>query len=120
MPGPTPQATLHKRCGVVGAVCDGAIRDVDGIKRVGFPVWATGEVSGHGRFVVTKFNAPVTVGDLKVDPGDLLMADSGGVVRIPVAIAANVLERARHIRAKEALIFAYYRSAEFKVGRGQH
>ena len=49
-------ATLHKRCGTVGVVCDGSIRDVDGIKRVGLPVWATGEVSGHGRFVIKAFN----------------------------------------------------------------
>ena len=45
-------STLHKRCGAVGAVCDGVIRDLDGVKRVPFPIWATGEVSGHGRFIV--------------------------------------------------------------------
>lgn len=43
------------------------------------------------------------------------MADSGGVIRIPLEIAEKVLERARNIRGKEAKIFAYYKSAEFKV-----
>ena len=35
--------------------CGGVIRDLDGIKKVGFPVYATGEVAGHGRFVVKSF-----------------------------------------------------------------
>ena len=48
-------STLHQRCNCVGAVCGGVIRDLDGIKRVGFPVYATGEVAGHGRFVVKAF-----------------------------------------------------------------
>ena len=42
-------------------------------------MWATGEVSGHGRFVIKAFKVPVTVGQLRIVPGDLLMADSGGV-----------------------------------------
>jgi len=107
-------ATLHKRCGTVGAVCDGVIRDLDGIKRVGFPIWGTGEVSGHGRFVVKAFKVPVTVGQLRVNHGDLIMADSGGVVRIPIEIADKVAERAMNIRGKEVAIFEYFRSDGFK------
>jgi len=117
-------SNLHTSCGVEGAICDGVIRDLDGIKRVpdtdgvlrtGFPIWATGEVSGHGRFVIKAFQVPVTVGQLRIVPGDLLMADSGGVVRIPLDIADNVAERAVNIRAKEALVFAYFQSKEFKA-----
>merc|ERR1711971_785060 len=115
-------ATLHTACGVSGAICDGVIRDLDGIKRVpqgkattGFPIWATGEVSGHGRFVVKAFNVPVTIGQLRINPGDLVMADAGGVVLIPIDIADKVAERAQTIRGKEKDIFAYFRSAEFKA-----
>jgi len=108
-------STLHKRCGVEGAVCDGVLRDLDGIKKVGFPIWATGEVSGHGRFVVKAFNVPVTVGELRVEPGDLIMADSGGVVRIPLDIADKVVERAENIRGKEDVIFKWFRSDDFKA-----
>jgi regulator of RNase E activity RraA len=36
---------------------------------------------GHGRFVIKAFKVPLTIGQLRVVPGDLLMADSGGVVR---------------------------------------
>jgi regulator of RNase E activity RraA len=110
-------SNLHKACGVSGAVCDGVVRDVDGIKRVGFPVWATGEVSGHGRFVVKSYNVPVTVGGLRVTPGDLLMCDSGGVVRIPHAIADHVAERAENIRGKEAAVFAWFQSDEFDASK---
>ena len=55
------------------------VPDRDGVLRTGFPMWATGEVSGHGRFVIKAFKVPVTVGQLRIVPGDLLMADSGGV-----------------------------------------
>jgi len=82
---------------------------------VGFPIWATGEVSGHGRFVVKAFNVPVTVGELRVEPGDLIMADSGGVVRIPLDIADKVVERAENIRGKEDVIFKWFRSDDFKA-----
>ena len=40
---------------------------------------------------------------------------SGQVIRIPLDIADNVAERAVHIRAKEALVFAYFQSKEFKA-----
>ena len=110
-------SNLHKACGVSGAVCDGVVRDVDGIKRVGFPVWATGEVSGHGRFVIKSYNVPVTAGGLRVTPGDLLMCDSGGVCRIPIEIADRVAERAENIRGKEAKVFAWFQSEEFDAAQ---
>ena len=68
-----------------------------------------------GRFVVKAFNVPVTVGELRVEPGDLIMADSGGVVRIPLDIADKVVERAENIRGKEDVIFKWFRSDDFKA-----
>lgn len=110
-------STLHQKCNCVGAVCGGVIRDLDGIKRVGFPVYATGEVAGHGRFVVKAFQVPVTVGNLHVSPGDLIMADSGGAIKIPIDIADKVAERAMNIRGKEERVFAYFKSKEFDAAK---
>jgi len=108
-------ATVHKRLGVVGAIVDGTVRDLQGIQRVGLPMWAWGTVPGHGVFNVTRINTPVTVGQLRVRPGDLLFADSDGCVRIPNKHADEILRLAGEVRAMEAEIFAFYNSAEFSV-----
>ncbi|HRJ44228.1 MAG TPA: RraA family protein, partial [Caldilineaceae bacterium] len=87
-------ARLHKRLGVVGVLVDGTIRDLAGIRQVGLPVWAWGTVPGHGVFQATRIGAPLTLCQLRVRPGDLLVADGDGCVRIPVADAAAVLRLA--------------------------
>jgi regulator of RNase E activity RraA len=49
-------AAIHKMAGVVGVVVDGTVRDIEGIERVGMPVWATGQVPGHGVYNLVRFN----------------------------------------------------------------
>lgn len=110
-------ATLHQRLGVVGALVDGTIRDLEGIRKVGLPMWAWGMVPGHGVFNVTSFNKPVTVGDVRVHPGDLIFADSDGCVRIPNQDAAEILQLAEGVRSREAAIFALYRAPDFTVAK---
>jgi regulator of RNase E activity RraA len=108
-------ATLHKRLGVVGAIIDGTVRDLAGIRKVGLPLWAWGTVPGHGAFHLTRFNTPVTVGQLRIRPGDLIFADGDGCVRIPPELASDILRLAGEIRAREAAIFAFYTSPDFTV-----
>jgi 4-hydroxy-4-methyl-2-oxoglutarate aldolase len=108
-------ATLHKRLGVVGAIVDGTVRDLAGIRKVGLPVSAWGAVPGHGAFHLTRFNAPVTAGQLRIHPGDLLMVDADGCVRIPPEHAEDILRLAAEVRAYEASIFDFYLSPTFTV-----
>jgi len=108
-------ATLHRRLGVVGALIEGTVRDLVGIRRVGLPVWAWGTVPGHGVFHLTRINVPVTVGQLRIRPGDLILADSDGCVCIPTAHADEILRLAQEVRAMEAEIFAFYLSPDFTV-----
>ena len=106
-------ARLHQRLGAVGAIVDGTVRDLAGIRQVGLPVFAWGTVPGHGVFNATRVNAPVTVGQVRVRPGDLIFGDGDGCVRIPVQHAEEVLALAGEVRAKEAEIFAFYDSEGF-------
>jgi regulator of RNase E activity RraA len=110
-------ATIHQRLGVVGAIVDGTVRDLEGIRTVGLPMWAWGTVPGHGVFNLTRFNTPVTVGEVRVRPGDLIFADADGCVRIPNKDAAEILELAEGVRSREAGIFMLYRSADFTVAK---
>ena len=102
-------AEQHKLLGSTGMVVDGTIRDIRGLRRAGLPIWARGQVSGHGLFFTTRFDAPVAVSDLAVSPGDLLAADGDGVVKIPQSVdpvdLLAELEASR--RQEEALVLEY-------------
>jgi len=88
--------------GLAGVVVHGCVRDVDQVRELGFPVWATHihsmhpDKSGHG-FV----NAPVVCEGVEVRPGDLIVADGDGVVCVPRADAPQVVAAARAKMRKE-------------------
>lgn len=108
-------ATIHKRLGVVAVVVDGTVRDLQGIREVGLPIHAWGTVPGHGVFNVTRFNAPVTVGQLRIQSGDLIQTDGDGCVRIPIEHAEDILNLAGKVRDKETQTMEFSRSPNFTV-----
>jgi 3-hexulose-6-phosphate synthase/6-phospho-3-hexuloisomerase len=87
---------------VAGVVIDGAIRDVEAIRAIGFPAFArivmptAGEPRGFGEINVT-----VKPGGVAVSPGDWIVADDSGVVRIPRARAVEVANRAMDVLEHE-------------------
>ena len=110
-------AAVHKRMGVAGAIVDGTIRDLPGIREVGFPIFAWGSVPGHGLFGATRLSMPLTVGQLRVRPGDLIMADVNGCIRIPIDDAAAILERTREVQETEGGNRDFVLSDEFTLER---
>ena len=108
-------ARVHKRLGVEGVVVGGAVRDLIGIRQVGLPVWGWGAVPGHGLFNMNRFGAPVTVGRLRIHPGDLVLADGDGCVRIPTQHIDDVLRLAEEVRTREAALFDFYESDTFSL-----
>jgi regulator of RNase E activity RraA len=93
-------AGLCQQKGVAGAVVDGAIRDIDEIRDLGFPILSRAVVprSTHSpyssRLEPIEVNVAITCGDTLVDPGDIVLADEVGVVAVPKGEAADVLARA--------------------------
>ena len=89
-------AQTGKRQGEAGAIVFGAIRDVGHSRRVGYPLWATEitPVTGKWRIETVEINGDVQIGDVRVSPGDIVVADETGVCFIPIVRAAEVLERA--------------------------
>jgi 3-hexulose-6-phosphate synthase/6-phospho-3-hexuloisomerase len=93
--------------GVVGAVVDGAIRDIDEIRDLGLPILSRAVVprSSHtaysARFEPIEINVPITCGGALIDPGDIVLADEIGVVAVPQAEAAEVLARAEEQAERE-------------------
>lgn len=94
--------------GVAAVVVDGAVRDVDESREVGFAVFATGATprTARGRTVEYSWNEPVTIGGINVNPGDWVVADSTGVVFLPAGQAEDIVATAERIAAKEAMMAA--------------
>src|ERR1700674_3972798 len=94
--------------GYAGAVIDGGVRDVAYLRKIGFPVYATGIVPStsihHYRFGGGQI--PVTCDGVTVNPGDIVTADSDGVVVVPRAGAQEVLTRAQQMDFKEHSMYA--------------
>ncbi len=90
--------------GIAGVVVDGAARDLAEAATAGLPVHARAgtPVTARGRAVEHTWGEPVEVGGVPVSPGDLVLADAGGVAIVPAARAAEVLATAERIAATEA------------------
>lgn len=98
---------LCKMKGVAGAVVDGAIRDTDETRDIGFPIFSKAIVprSTHspysGRMEPIEINVPIQCAGVLVRPGDIVLGDEIGVVVVPAEEAAQVLEQARQQAEKE-------------------
>jgi regulator of RNase E activity RraA len=89
--------------GYAGAVIDGGVRDVAYLRKIGFPVFATGIVPStsvhHYRFGGAQM--PLVCNGVPVNPGDIIVADSDGVAVVPKAQAQPVLALAQQMDYKE-------------------
>jgi regulator of RNase E activity RraA len=95
--------------GFSGAVIDGGVRDVAYLRKLGFPVFASGIVPStsvhHYRFAGSQI--PVVCGGVTVNAGDVVVADADGVVVVPLARAAEVLTLAEQMDFKEHSMYPY-------------
>ncbi len=89
--------------GAAGVLVDGACRDVDEIRSTG--LWLASRhvtpLSGKGRICVTGTNLAVSIGGITVSPGDCIVGDDTGIVRIPAGRFAEVLEIAEDLNARD-------------------
>ncbi|NJD86397.1 MAG: RraA family protein [Betaproteobacteria bacterium] len=104
-----------KVLGLGGVVIDGAVRDTEELRELGFPVFArAANPNGPTKFVPGRINWPVSVGGVAVRPGDLVVGDADGVVVVEREKAASLLplaakkvadetKRLQDILAKRAL-----------------
>jgi len=89
-------STLALERGLAGIVVDGAVRDVDGIEALGFPVFAAGGVpTPPARERPGELDVPVRCGGLEVRPGDWVYGDSDGVVVVPSKDHDEIVTRVR-------------------------
>jgi 3-hexulose-6-phosphate synthase/6-phospho-3-hexuloisomerase len=88
--------------GVVGVIIDGAVRDIDDIRKMKFPLFArhftptAGEPKGFG-----EINAPIECGGRHVEQGDWIIGDESGIMVVPKKIAMEMANRAIDVLEKE-------------------
>jgi len=94
--------------GVAGLIIDGCVRDVEGIRKIGFPVFCLGfsPVKSLWDLETLSFNEPVVIGGVQVRPGDILFGDETSIVVIPAEPEQDVLLKAREIRDEEEKILS--------------
>ncbi len=112
---------VAKLNGAVGCVSDGAVRDVDSIEQIGFPVFAKGVTprTGRGRMVLDSVNCNLRFRNTQVNPEDIVFADVNGIVFIPQEYINEVLIKAEEIQIRERAMIERIREGEdgIKVGR---
>jgi len=90
--------------GISGVVIDGACRDVDESRELGFPVYARGAlpITARGRVMQDSFNQEIEFAGVQVHPGDLVIADGSGVVFVPQEKEDEVIKEAEAVAQQEA------------------
>ena len=99
-------ATYCKTRGIAGIVCDGAVRDFDGLSRMtGFSVYARGATpNGPYKNGPGEINVPVVIGGITVRPGDIVVGDADGLIVIDPRQAEDLARAARQTIEKEEQI----------------
>jgi regulator of RNase E activity RraA len=108
-------ATITKRLGAIGIVTDGGVRDLEGVKPLGYHVFAAGFVVAHGTFNIEEVGVPVEISGTVVKPGDLIHGDASGVTTIPLEIADTVYAECLKVREREASLRDFATARDFTL-----
>jgi 4-hydroxy-4-methyl-2-oxoglutarate aldolase len=94
---------IARNRGVAGLVTDGAVRDVDGILKVGLPVFCAGiSPNSPAKTGPGSVGLPVVVGGVAISSGDVVIGDRNGIVVVPQARLAEVAQKLPDVLRLEA------------------
>lgn len=99
-------AETLKNKGVRGCVADGFIRDVNFLLAIGFQAWCRGftprDIVAH--WLPKATNVPIVIGGVRISPGDYILGDRDGLIRVPRAEVAAIVLKAEAAMATESLV----------------
>lgn len=102
--------STYQAFGAAGLITSGAARDLDQVRRIGFPAFSNGAICSHGYSHIADIHRAVRVGGITVQPGELLHADANGVTTIPPEIASEVADAAAEYVKAEGIVLEYLKS----------
>lgn len=108
-------ALIAKQRGAVAVVTDGAVRDADEIRAIGLPVFSQAVTpnsafpSGPG-----EVGLPMSLGDVSIDTGDVVLGDADGVVVVPQDRLAEITKNLEEVAKKEAALHEKIERGDFE------
>jgi len=108
---------ILRALGGVGAVTNGAVRDLPAAEELGFPLFAGSLAVSHSYVHLVETGGPVVVGGLTIRSGDLLHGDRHGVQNIPLALAPQLPALAAQLRARDEAVITLCRSGDFTIDK---
>jgi regulator of RNase E activity RraA len=99
-------SSVAQHRGISGTVVHGSVRDVRESRAAGYPLFSTGVtmVSGKNRVVLDRTGVEVDIAGTPVSPGDWIVADDNGALRVPAALLGEVVRRAEAVERTESRI----------------
>lgn len=97
------------KIGLAGLVINGAVRDAAAITRMGFPVFCRAlSIKGTGKNQPGRVNVPIHIGEVQINPGDIIIGDQDGLVVVPqgeveVAIKNSLAREEKENRFREQI-----------------
>lgn len=89
-------AETLKNKGVRGCIADGGIRDVEFLLKIGFQAWSRfftpRDIVGY--WLPKAVDVEITIGEVRITPGDYMLGDRDGLIRVPRAIAEEIVRLA--------------------------
>lgn len=99
--------------GIGGLLISGAIRDSQQMSHLGFPVFALGKnITGTTKNDLGQHDCAVNIGDVWINPGDMVIADADGIVVVDPCEVTQALESAEARVSKEADVIERLKSGE--------
>lgn len=88
---------------LTGLILDGPIRDIDAAQNMPYPIYATGtNPGGPYKEGPGEINVPISCGGISINPGDIIVMDSDGIIVIPFNDAQEVLRAAQEFQKNDA------------------
>lgn len=93
---------------IAGTIIDGAARDIDTVRRLGYPLFSRARYmkSAKNRVQLKAVQVPLSIGGTRIAPGDLMVCDSSGCIAIAREHASEVVRRAHAVERTEQDIIA--------------
>jgi regulator of RNase E activity RraA len=103
-----------QRRGCAGVILDGNLRDIEGLRNIGFQVFYRdlSPRNAIGRWEMVASQVPVSIEGVTIEPGDVILAEFDGILVVPASQAEQVLREAESIVGAEELVRDEMRSGE--------
>ena len=98
-------ASVHKVLGCVGAIVDGAARDLVEMESLGFKVLSRAVCVGHAYATPVRWGVDVEVFGRRISPGQLIHADRHGFLAVPAEDEARLLDASRIMDSNECATY---------------